>query len=148
MTLNEIICPICGRPFPYSGRNRKYCSLQCQRRASLTEHRYEEIKDRGKGSAFRRNLAMYFSQRCAVCGWQIPKGFQHGCEFHHVIPVCEGGPDDNTNLVLLCPNCHAKAHAVILTRKDLLKYTLDDKRIEDIKFKAALDTASIIDKLF
>lgn len=31
-------------------------------------------------------------------------------EFHHIIPLCEGGPDALANIEALCYDCHLKAH--------------------------------------
>ena len=31
-------------------------------------------------------------------------------EIHHVIPLHEGGPDDLSNVVAVCPNCHREQH--------------------------------------
>ncbi len=31
-------------------------------------------------------------------------------ETHHVIPLGEGGPDDDANVVALCANDHRRAH--------------------------------------
>jgi hypothetical protein len=56
---------------------------------------------------------------CDACGWKAPEIIRQklGTEdalmnAHHVIPVICGGPDDESNLVLLCRNCHAIAHAL------------------------------------
>lgn len=49
---------------------------------------------------------------CELCGepgFKTHKGSVY-LETHHVIPLCEGGPDKVTNVVVLCPNDHAKAH--------------------------------------
>ncbi|MBP2198913.1 HNH endonuclease signature motif containing protein [Pantoea cypripedii] len=31
-------------------------------------------------------------------------------EVHHIIPLSEGGADEASNLIVLCPNDHRKAH--------------------------------------
>ena len=31
-------------------------------------------------------------------------------EVHHVVPLMEGGPNNQDNLVSLCRDCHLKAH--------------------------------------
>lgn len=38
----------------------------------------------------------------------IARAFVHA---HHVEPLAEGGADVGENLVVLCPNCHARLHA-------------------------------------
>ena len=50
-------------------------------------------------------------QCCSGCGWQMPFSINgDGLDIHHVKPVCKGGSDDISNLLLLCPNCHRVAH--------------------------------------
>ena len=51
---------------------------------------------------------------CAVCGWHPPTFLSnvHKRTFlaiHHLIPVASGGSDEDENLIILCPNCHALA---------------------------------------
>jgi len=47
-----------------------------------------------------------FKDVCAHCGSNFPILHKH-----HIIPISEGGTDEITNLVQLCPNCHALEHA-------------------------------------
>lgn len=42
---------------------------------------------------------------CVLCGRQ-------GNDFHHVIFRSQGGKDVPENLVVLCRNCHDKAHGI------------------------------------
>lgn len=42
---------------------------------------------------------------CSNCGWK-----ESSCDIHHILPVSKGGTDTNTNLTILCPNCHRLAH--------------------------------------
>lgn len=45
---------------------------------------------------------------CRVCRWEAPRRtMMHA---HHVVPISKGGTNERTNLVQLCPNCHALAH--------------------------------------
>ncbi len=80
---------------------------------SETSERVE--KDR-RSFVRSREVRMAILQRanghCELCG---ERGFQtHNgsvyLETHHVIPLCEGGPDKISNVVALCPNDHSKAH--------------------------------------
>ena len=49
---------------------------------------------------------------CEVCGWYMPGGCNHMTEVHHVVMVSQGGTDDDSNLMWLCPNHHRLAHAL------------------------------------
>lgn len=49
---------------------------------------------------------------CEACGWKPPEPLTaRALHVHHVIQVRDGGDDAETNLLLLCPNHHALAHA-------------------------------------
>jgi HNH endonuclease len=41
---------------------------------------------------------------CAACR------STHGLEYHHLVTRPEGGNDDETNIITLCGQCHAKLH--------------------------------------
>jgi len=69
---------------------------------------------------------LYFeraNQECEWCGEQIDQP-----EVHHIVPRSEGGPNDRSNLIVLCPNHHRKADAGAISRSKL-KSKL--RRIED-----------------
>ena len=44
-----------------------------------------------------------------ICGWK-----EATCDIHHIKPKKEGGTNDNSNLIVLCPNCHRKVHDHLL----------------------------------
>jgi len=68
--------------------------------------------------AFRRNrtlvedLQRMYDGRCQLCGFdpRLLYGVR-ACNGHHVVYLSRGGPDDITNLMLLCPNHHEVIHA-------------------------------------
>jgi predicted restriction endonuclease len=50
-----------------------------------------------------------------LCEWCGQPGFETTIgsvylETHHVIPLYEGGPDTESNVVAVCPNHHREAH--------------------------------------
>lgn len=50
---------------------------------------------------------------CQLCGEAAPFHKENGepyLECHHVVWLSQGGDDDLTNVVALCPNCHRKMH--------------------------------------
>lgn len=56
----------------------------------------------------KRKLMAIRGEACEVCAVTMPsKTLIHA---HHIVPVHNGGLDQQSNLVLLCPNCHAIAH--------------------------------------
>ena len=52
--------------------------------------------------------------KCQLCGITpfLTRTGKPYLEAHHVIPLAEGGADELSNMVALCPNCHRKMHVV------------------------------------
>jgi hypothetical protein len=69
-------------------------------------------------------LLLARGERCEACGWappavRTPNGRRDSMmELHHVLPSSYGGSRDPENLVLLCPNHHAVAHAAWPLQQD------------------------------
>ena len=60
---------------------------------------------------------------CQLCNKQAPFYSKNGepyLECHHVIWIKKNGPDEVSNAVALCPNCHKKMH--ILDEKADVEY--------------------------
>jgi len=74
-------------------------------------------KIRVQTSAYQRNESIVRAVKdaeywtCQVCGQPIisPLG-KYYCEAHHIQPLNEGGKDDASNVLCLCPNHHAEMH--------------------------------------
>ncbi|MDY0963222.1 HNH endonuclease signature motif containing protein [Massilia sp. CFBP9026] len=64
---------------------------------------------------------------CGLPGFLTPTGSIY-LETHHVIPLSEFGPDNEQNVVALCPNDHRQAHFGVDTK--LIRITLQ-KRLEN-----------------
>jgi len=63
-------------------------------------------------AVIRRQVIWRANEHCQLCGKEAPFIGPDGLpylELHRVVPVNEGGRDDVSNLVALCPNCHKLA---------------------------------------
>lgn len=129
------VCEICGAEITNRHSNNiKYCSEKCAREAEkrhFSEYRKDRTRRGNKIQGFRQKLYKAYGYSCAICGWQaslspeVPNGtmqMARGCALHHIVPVKENGTDDETNLILLCPNHHKQADFGIISREDLIKY--------------------------
>lgn len=58
---------------------------------------------------------------CEACSWTLGPEHWRTLHAHHVIPLSCGGEDTNENMVVLCPNHHAVAHA--RWRRDYNRWT-------------------------
>jgi 5-methylcytosine-specific restriction protein A len=92
-----------------------------------------------QGSVYERNAAVAeLAKRlaegmCDLCKNQAPfqnKKNEAYLECHHVVWLANGGADDMTNTVALCPNCHRKMHVLNLVRDQnaLLKRAIERNR--------------------
>lgn len=149
----EKYCKLCGKPIPTSrtSGNVKYCSEHCQRRAGLTLDVREKIVERGRRKSKRHpDFLFAYESKCAVCGWSIPtwRPFyaKHepagGCHVHHIVSVCDGGTEDASNLILLCPNCHKMAHVGLLEKDELLRLAKTNEQITEASEKRRLKVAA------
>lgn len=74
----------------------------------------KRLGDQARARARARFKAMVgASLACEVCGWvpRPPLG-RRAINAHHLTPTTAGGSDLADNLIPLCPNCHALAHAI------------------------------------
>ena len=58
---------------------------------------------RSLSAAESKRIAATYGWRCAACGELLPAAFQ----IDHVVPLADGGADDESNMQSLCPGCHA-----------------------------------------
>lgn len=84
-----------------------------QDRAVMLNERISEqrtyVRDRHLAVEAKRKAGY----RCQACGEALddPTKASRFVQAHHVAPVSEMGADIAENIVVLCPNCHAKIHA-------------------------------------
>jgi len=135
-------CAQCGKEFRPKVGNQKYCSAKCAKEAFVKSESFAKYHNKRARTVAHINpdLVAAFGFRCAICGWSIPswrKGYakyerNHGCQFHHIVPISEGGTSDEENLILLCPNCHKKAHSGLITTEELKRHTFTKEEAREI----------------
>lgn len=118
----ETTCKICGNtifvtPGMLRRRSQKaFCSPECGKeshRLALTG--VPKSKNRsGKNAARVRD-----GGKCVICH------FEHATAVHHIVSVHNGGTNELTNLVTLCPNHHYMVHAGLLQPESLLPFATE-----------------------
>lgn len=78
-----------------------------------------------------RKQILKLVNKCDICGDFTKEILQ----VHHIIPVKEGGTNNADNLIVLCPNCHYKAHRGIITIQELQKHINPNIILKAIKNK-------------
>lgn len=87
-------------------------ALLMRENARLTRNEQSRMSERWKLQVVADGVAT-----CEGCAWQIPERFvSRIMHVHHVTPVSWGGDNNPSNLVVICPNCHAIAHEILATR--------------------------------
>lgn len=107
----EIPCVVCGKPI-LAGLHKKTCSQECATTHLSNPNRLHS-KGRRPGKSrrtstrtFRARLLATRGNKCQLCGYD-----RHNIlNIHHIIERCNGGTDDESNLLLICPNCHTEVH--------------------------------------
>lgn len=105
-------CLVCGKEI---GRRSKFCSNTCSAEYKRIEYierwkRGEETGTIGKddiATAVRLYLREKYNNSCQICGWNVVNEYTGivPLQIHHIDGDCTNNTE--TNLQLLCPNCHA-----------------------------------------
>lgn len=66
----------------------------------------ESVMIRSEAATLKPAVLAEHSGRCFVCGFD----FLLVLVMHHITPVSEGGDNERSNLVIVCPTCHAIVH--------------------------------------
>lgn len=68
----------------------------------------------------------------AKYGYTCMNCLEPGGEIHHIVPLSKGGPDDESNLIILCHECHTRRslhrhHNCEIIHLKALKYYFESK---------------------
>lgn len=108
-------CVVCGKPI-LSKNSKQTCSEECKkanylrpgRRHSLGKQKIENKNYRKTTTrSFRKFYFLRHEQKCQICGYDKHVEILN---IHHIIERSKGGNDEDKNLIILCPNCHAEVH--------------------------------------
>ena len=69
-----------------------------------------------------RKKILKLINKCELCGDDTKEILQ----VHHIIPVTAGGSNNADNLIVLCPNCHFKAHRGLISVEELQSHLNTD----------------------
>ena len=96
-------------------RNNKYCSNNCQKEFEYKEYINKWKNKKVDGLRGEYQISMYiktylfkkFNNKCARCGWGEINPYTNKIplEVEHIDGNYKN--NDENNLILLCPNCHA-----------------------------------------
>ncbi len=99
----QFICRQCGVTFLNTQNTSQYCSHRCKQRSANSR----------RSSKWNKALNLL---PCEICGWQ-----RASRDVHHIVPIKDGGSNEITNLITLCPNCHREADRNLISQEQLSK---------------------------
>jgi len=112
----ETGCKICNTPI-VAKLNKLTCSEKCYNayRSQLNkEHRWGR-KPRDNSEVNTKQARQKFinerGNKCELC----PYNKTEVLNVHHIVERCNGGTNHKTNLIVICPTCHAEIHAGLRT---------------------------------
>lgn len=118
-TRSAVPCEMCGKnvavtPYTLRRRGRRvFCSTECGKAShrQALQGKPKTMNRRGPKAARIRD-----GSQCVLCG------FEHATAVHHIQSVKDGGTNDLSNLVTLCPNHHYMAHAGLVSDDALTEH--------------------------
>ena len=103
------------RPCSFPGCPNRCDGQYCEEHAKQMNHRYNKFvrsadSNKKYGRAWREMRKRYAAAHplCEMClkeGQLTPVE-----EVHHIIPLADGGTNEESNLMSLCRSCHEKIH--------------------------------------
>ena len=100
------ICPVCGKD--YVGHSQNTCSRACSNvnRTGIKYNQGQPNNKAKKGKDVRSRLIDLRGPKCEICLYDNVNILQA----HHILERSNGGTDEESNLLLICPNCHCTIH--------------------------------------
>ncbi len=103
------------RPCRYPGCSRLTDGTYCEEHQKLMDQHYEHFVrgydgNKRYGPQWRKIRTRYVKKHplCEMC---LKEGrFVPVEEVHHIVPLAEGGTNDESNLMALCRSCHERIH--------------------------------------
>ena len=95
--------PGCPELVPYG---EKYC----EKHKKMHPEEVRSAASRGYGSRWNKARKMYLAAH-PLCEQCLKEGRYVAVEeVHHIVPLADGGSNDESNLMSLCRSCHEKIH--------------------------------------
>jgi len=111
-----VTCANCGRElhlFPSQVKQRNYCNRLCLAKDNPKNGSSNGNWRGGRWRFLKEQTMQRDGYRCVICG------FDHVVDVHHITARADGGTNDFSNLITLCPNHHRMANLGIISVEHL-----------------------------
>lgn len=136
-------CPCCHKKYTTTSRGQKYCSSECLKKATTKRQKqkkeYDKNKDIHRLAARSHALSVEVMRNLVALGvleYKCECGCTENLQVHHKnLRWLDNSP---SNLVYLCPKCHAKAHSILSERNSngsLYDYDEIESKIYEVILK-------------
>jgi len=102
------ICEHCNSKFNAKTTKQRFCSHSCSN-SSRKGINYDGLNSKNRALKSKRLKFLLAQDRAPLCEHCSHDNYNI-LEAHHIIERCNGGTDELSNLLLLCPNCHSTIH--------------------------------------
>ena len=106
----EQVCKHCGKEFISASKNAKYCSDSCKQK----NYRARQKSLSENGTSIKNYYKIFENIPCELCQWDKTTR-----DLHHIIEVSNGGTNELSNLLCVCPNCHRMIHNNLVSENDI-----------------------------
>ncbi|MBV6425320.1 MAG: hypothetical protein NAOJABEB_03137 [Steroidobacteraceae bacterium] len=109
-------CAYCGKElwkYPSQVKERNFCNRLCLAAYFPKQKNLNGHWKGGKWRFVREQVLLRDNHKCVICG------FEFYVQVHHITPVADGGTNDFSNLITLCPNHHVMADRGALNLESL-----------------------------
>ena len=106
----EQVCKHCGQKFMSASKNTKYCSDSCKQK----NYRARQKSLSENGTSIKNYYRIFENIPCELCQWDKTTR-----DLHHIIEVSNGGTNELSNLLCVCPNCHRMIHNNLVSKNDI-----------------------------
>lgn len=87
-----------------------------------------QVTETIRNDKFRKAVLQVYKNKCAICGLQLGL-----VEASHIVPVKEGGTDEITNGIALCPNHHKAFDAGLILLTTDYHIILNDRKAKELR---------------
>lgn len=113
-----LVCSVCNKEFRSTGSRKYTCSRSCAN-ISRTGIKYKTDQKKSSSTEWRIIRARLILERGEMCETCKFSRYVDILVVHHKLPKSCGGGNEDENLIVVCPNCHAIEHLKMRIKRNI-----------------------------